>query len=248
MKIFITGITGTLGEAFANHLESLGHIIIGVDHNEERVAAFRREHPDIDVRLGDFGDEAFTSQPDLVIHLAAFKHIDLCEATPSACISNNVIKTFNLFQAARRNNVGILFMSTDKAVEPQSVYGYSKALMETMALELGGAIARSGNILASNGSVLTVWEQAIKAGEPLTITHKEMRRYFISPENFATRAWDLYLAGETVIIPEMDMDIRMVDLAERVLHEFGHCFHEYPIKYTGLRPGEKLVEKLHKGD
>lgn len=243
MKVFITGITGTLGQAFANHLAELGHAISGVDHNEERIAALRRTHPD--VRLGDFGDEDFNALPDVVIHLAAFKHIDLCEITPSACISNNVIKTFNLFQGARRNNVDILFMSTDKAVEPCSVYGYSKALMEKMALEYGGAVARSGNILASSGSVLTIWEDAIRRRDPLTITHRDMHRYFISPEHLAERVWRGFLAGEKIIIPQMDMDIMLVELADQTLRKFGKSIDTYPVIFTGLRPGEKLREKLH---
>ena len=240
MRIFITGITGTLGQAFADHLSSLGHDVFGIDHNEERVAASR--YP---VVLGDFGETEF--QADLVIHLAAFKHIDLCEITPSACISNNVIKTYNLFRTAQRLGTDILFMSTDKAVEPCSTYGYSKALMEGMALELGGAFARSGNILASTGSVLNIWEKAIRAGEPLRLTHKDMRRYFITPEHLAERVWAMYLAGEKVIIPEMDMDISLLELADITLERFGHTSETYPIEFTGLRPGEKLVEKLHKG-
>lgn len=245
MKVFITGITGTLGVAFTDHLLACGHMVDGVDHNEERVAAFARSYPDIGVRLGDFGDEDFSvRRPDVVIHLAAFKHVDLCEATPSACISNNVIKTYDLFQNARRNGVDILFMSTDKAVEPCSVYGYSKAIMERVALELGGAIARSGNILLSNGSVLTIWEQAIRRGEPLVITHQDMRRYFITPEHLVERVWRSYQVGEKIIIPEMDMDVMLMDLADQTLRKFGKNIDTYPVRFTGLRPGEKLVEKL----
>lgn len=245
MKAFITGITGTLGVVFTDHLLACGHMVDGVDHNEERVAAFARSYPDVGVRLGDFGDEDFNvRRPDVVIHLAAFKHVDLCEATPSACISNNVIKTYDLFQNARRNGVDILFMSTDKAVEPCSVYGYSKALMERMALEMGGSVARSGNILASNGSVLTIWEQAILRGEPLKITHRGMWRYFITPEHLAERIWELYLSGERVIIPEMDMDIALMELAGETLRKHGKSIDTYPIEFTGLRQGEKLREKL----
>lgn len=241
MKVFITGITGTIGKAFAEYLGAIGHSISGVDHNEERVAAFRGA----DVYIGDFGDEDFSvRKPDVLIHLAAFKHVDLCESAPSACVSNNVVKTFDLFRHAQRNGVDILFMSTDKAVEPCSTYGYSKALMETVALELGGAFARSGNILASNGSVLTIWEKAIQRGEPLKLTHRDMRRFFIAPENLVRRLWDLYLAGEKVIIPEMDMDITLLELADLTLQKFGKSIDSYPIEFTGLRRGERLIEKL----
>ncbi len=243
MRVFITGITGTLGRAFVERLYN-DYTISGVDHNEERVAALRQEYPLVDVYIGDFGDEIFNDRPDVLIHLAAYKHIDLCEARPSACISNNIIKTFNLFQNARRSGVDILFMSTDKAVEPCSVYGYSKAIMESMVQELGGAFARSGNILASNGSVLTTWERAIQEGRPLTITHPEMRRFFITPENLASRVWKAYLEGERVIIPEMDHDVTLLELADQTLCKFGKSVDTYPIEYIGMRPGEKLVEKL----
>lgn len=242
MKIYITGVTGTLGRAFVGYLQN-DHVITGVDRNEERVASISREYSHLDIRIGDFVDANLRGQ-DLLIHLGALKHVDLCELTPSACISNNVIKTYELFKNAQRNNVDILFMSTDKAVEPCSVYGYSKALMEHMALELGGAVARSGNILASNGSVLNIWEQAIKDGQPLKITHKDMHRYFITPENLAERIWTLYLAGEKMIIPPMDLDIYLIELADRVLQKHGKSIDTYPIVFTGLRPGEKLREKL----
>lgn len=248
MRIFITGITGTLGRAFVEHLH-YDHVLSGVDHNEGRVADLRRTHPHVNVKLGDFGEVDFTTDtPDVVIHMAAFKHVDLCEVNPSACIFNNVIKTFDLFQECHRNGVPVLFMSTDKAVEPCSVYGYSKALMEAMVLELGGAFARSGNILQSNGSVLTIWEDAIRRGEPLRVTHRDMRRYFISPENLAERVWKHYLDGERVIIPQMDLDITLMELADQTLRRFGESIDTYPIVFTGLRPGEKLKEKLHHGD
>jgi len=241
-NIFITGVTGTLGQAFVDHLQ-YGYTISGIDHNEERVAVLRQKYPYFNIRVGDFVDADLSDQ-DVVIHLAALKHVDLCETSPSACISNNVIKTFQLFQSARNNKTDILFMSTDKAVEPCSVYGYSKALMEKMALELGGAFARSGNILASNGSVFTTWERAIQEGRPLTITHPDMRRFFITPEHLVQRVWEQYLAGEREIIPEMDMDVSLLELADQVLQKFDKSIDTYPIEFTGMRPGEKLVEKL----
>lgn len=248
LNIFITGITGTLGTAFTEHLTQLGHDVSGIDHNEERVAALKKAHPAVNVRLGDFEAVDFSKEgADLLIHLAAFKHVDLCEENPSTAVLNNVIKTYNLFKNAQANGVRILFMSTDKAVEPNSVYGYTKALMEKTALDMGGVFARSGNILASNGSVLDVWERAIKAGQPLQLTHRDMRRFFITPENLAKRIWELYERGEKVIIPEMDMDVSLLELADLKLREHGESVESYPVEFIGMRKGEKLVEKL-KGD
>lgn len=245
MKIFCTGITGTIGTAFVKLLN--GHEVSGIDRNEESVAKFRQAYPNIDVKVGDFGEVDFSrDKPDLLIHLAAMKHIDLCEINANECVLNNIIKTYNLFKNAYKNKVDILFMSTDKAVEPCSAYGYTKALGEHMAREYGGSIVRSGNVLASSGSVLNIWDEAIKNSQPIKITHKKMRRFFISPENLVKRIWEKYLAGEKLIIPEMDMDIGLIELLEKKLSEHGFTLENYPagVEYTGLRLGEKLNERL----
>lgn len=245
MKIAITGIAGTIGIAFTKLLHDK-HELIGVDRNEQNVARLLKDF-DIPVRLCDFDEFDFKNQEiDLVIHLAAFKHIDLCQRHVTACVTNNVIKTQKLFENAHKHDVDILFMSTDKAVEPSSMYGYSKALAEGMALEYGGCFARSGNVMDSNGSVLQIWDDAIEKLLPITITHKDMRRFFITPEHLVERIWELYLSGVNVIIPEMDLDILLVDLAKEKLKAHGYTLEDYPggIKYIGLRPGEKLVEKL----
>lgn len=246
MKIFITGISGTLGRAFTELLNE-DHEISGIDRNEEGVARLNRDFA-IDVKVGDI-EEVDLRGYKLLIHLAAMKHIDLCESSPSACILNNVIKTYNLFKKASEHGVDVLFMSTDKAVEPTSIYGYSKALIEGMCKENGWAFARSGNILLSSGSVLTIWEEAIKNKQPLKITHKDMRRYFITPENLAFRVWNGYLNGQAEIIPKMDIDMKLVDLAADTLAKHGYTIKDYPggIKYIGLREGEKLIEKLKWG-
>lgn len=245
MKVMITGITGTLGRAFIRLL-SAEHQLFGIDHNEERVSRLNRKYPNIPIRVGDFDELIFNQPLDLLIHLAAMKHVDLCETNPSACISNNVVKTYNLFRRAYEAKVDILFMSTDKAVEPNSIYGYSKALIEGLVKEYGGAFARSGNIVASNGSVLRIWDDAIVNQEPLKITHKDMRRYFVKPNNLAKRIWEQYAEGVEEIIPEMDMDIKLVDLAIQKLARYGYTLEDYPggIEYVGLRPGEKLTEKM----
>lgn len=248
-RIFVTGITGTIGRAFVELLKDQYHLV-GVDRNESAIAQFKHDYPKIDVSVGDFGDVNFVNNGmDLLIHLAAMKHVDLCETNASECVNNNVIKTHRLFQSAYNNGVGILFMSTDKAVEPISVYGYSKALGESMALEYGGAIVRSGNVVNSNGSVTTVWDDAIKQGSTLKLTHKDMRRYFIGADSLVSQAWYQYLDGKKVIIPKMDKEIGLMELLEDRLAEFGYTLENYPgeIEYIGLRAGEKLAEKLDWG-
>lgn len=242
MVIMITGIAGTVGRAFAELLSPI-HKVIGVDHNETNVARLKADMPDIKVLTGDFS-AVDLRHVDLVIHLAAMKHIDLCEENPASCIMNNVIRPYELFIEAQIHECDVLFMSTDKAVEPTSVYGYSKALIEAMVLSRGWAVARSGNVLNSNGSVFSIWDKAIEEGKPIKVTHKDMHRYFISPENLVKRIWKLYLDGERLIIPEMDIDAKLMDILEIKLKQKGHDIKNYPIEFIGLRPGEKLREKL----
>lgn len=248
MKVFITGITGTVGRAFTKLLsEKYEYEVTGIDHNENSVAQFKRDFPMVDVKVGDFASVYdFDEDVELVIHLAAAKHIDLCEKNPNSCVMNNVIKTQMLFQNADQLGINILFMSTDKAVEPTSVYGYTKALGEAMALEYGGAFIRSGNVVASNGSVLGVWDEQIANKQPIKVTHKDMKRYFISADNLVKRAWDMYLDGKKKILPRMDKNVKLTDLLEEKLSSYGYTIDNYPygIEYTGLRPGEKLEEKL----
>lgn len=246
MKVFITGITGTIGRAFTELLRNK-YEITGIDRNEHGISEFKKDYPDIDVYTGDFANVSFNRyRVDTLIHLAAMKHIDLCEVNVSECISNNLIKTHSLFRNAHDNHVEILFMSTDKAVEPCSVYGYSKALGEHMATEYGGAVVRSGNVIASNGSVLNIWDKAIEELKPIKVTHKDMVRFFITPENLVSQIWVEYLDGKKLIIPEMDREIRLVDLLSEKLENHGYTIENYPagIEYTGLRLGEKLEERL----
>lgn len=247
LRIFITGISGTVGRAFTKYLLDEGHHVLGIDRNEENVAKFKRDYPEVDVQVGDFGDVSFINGGiDILVHSAAMKHVDLCEANPNECTLNNVVKTYNLFKTAYDNNVRILFISTDKSVEPISVYGFSKAIGEMLALERGGSFIRSGNIVASSGSVLNIWDEAIKNKQPLKITHKDMKRYFISPESLVEQSWPLFMDGQQAIIPKMDREIYLIELAEEKLNKYGYTLDNYPhgVEYIGLRLGEKLEELL----
>lgn len=240
MNIYITGIGGTVGSAFARLLRNK-YNVAGIDRNEENVARLKRELPNVLVNTGDFASADLRGM-NVLIHCAAMKHIDLAEQNPAACVENNLVKTLQLFNEARSRNANILFMSTDKAVEPNSVYGFSKAIGERMAREYGGAFIRSGNIVDSNGSVFKIWDEAIASGQPIKVTHPKMRRFFISPDNLAKRAWAEYTHGVSEIIPEMDRDVLLLDLAKEKIKEHG--LDDYPIEFIGLRPGEKLTEKL----
>ena len=204
MKILITGCAGTLGKAFVRLLQT-DNEVTGIDNNEWAVATFKNEFPNVKVILKDFDKWSFNQEPcDLLIHCAAYKHVDLGECEPHTFIENNVTNTAKLFAEAYKYNTDILFISTDKAVEPISTYGFTKALGEKLCLHYNGYVARSGNVLSSTGSVIPVWEQAIKEGKPIKITDQKMRRYIIDDKDCVEQIWKGYLKKEKLIIPVCD--------------------------------------------
>lgn len=243
MKILITGISGTLGSEFARQLKG-EHFIVGIDHSEENVAKFKREFPDVKVYLKDFDYWNFGLYPmDLVIHCAAHKHVNLGEEYPHDFIKNNVEKTAKLFENAYDNGVGILFISTDKAVEPTSVYGYTKALGEALCGQYKGQFARLGNLLGSNGSVLPIWEKAIKDNLPVKITDPDMIRYYITPSEAVEQIWGGFLAESGVIIPKCEK-LSLIELFRKLVDKLGIEETDVEIEVIGRRPGEKFEEKL----
>lgn len=247
MKILLTGITGTWGRAFTELLGN-DHDLIGIDHNEQNVAMFNRLYPEITVILGNFDDFDFeTIKVDLVIHLAAHKHIGICENNAYEACLNNVTRTAHLFKNAHKNGVKILFISTDKAVEPLGVYGMTKALGEHLAHEFDGVVARSGNVVASNGSVLQVWDKQIKDNQPLTVTDLNFKRYFISPEDVVKKVWQGYNEGKKLIVPDMGEAVSVGDLLEKCLAEHGYsniADYEPGCKKMESPTHEKMIEKL----
>lgn len=248
MTILITGCAGTLGRAFARYLKK-DHHIIGVDNSEWAVAEFEEEFKDdipkkIEIHLNDFNNWRYHQEPvDLIIHCAAYKHVNLGEKNVHTFIENNVTKTGKLFAEAYKHGADILFISTDKAVEPISTYGFTKALGERLAKHYNGYIARCGNLLSSSGSVIPVWEKAIHDGKPIPITNVKMKRYVISAEDAAKDIWKGYMAEEKLIIPKC-REVVITTLLHDVLEKHKKNPNGYPVEIIGMRPGEKLEEKM----
>ena len=245
-KILITGIAGTWGRAFTELLKD-EHDLIGIDSNEQGVAKFKHDFPTVPIILGNFDDFDFEHHGvDLVIHLAAHKHIGICEKNVYESCLNNVTRTATLFKNAYQHGVKILFVSTDKAVEPIGVYGYTKALGEHLAREFGGVVARSGNVIASQGSVIQLWREAIANKKPIRLSDADCERYFISPEEVVRKVWDGYQSGAKTIVPDMGEPIRMGVMLKDMLTEAGYTAENYPaeISITGLSSIEKMHEKL----
>jgi UDP-N-acetylglucosamine 4,6-dehydratase len=251
--VVITGGAGSLGKAFCRMLHKTHNIIV-VDNSEWAIAELQKELPDVECYLMDFADWSFSDIPcNYILHLAAYKHVNLGEVSHWAFLENNVVKTEILFREAANAGVDVCFVSTDKAVEPISFYGYTKAIGEDLAEGHGFAVARLGNILSSNGSVIPTWEECIAKKKPIPITDERMTRWVIDDYDAVAQIWDMFMSGKRLIIPKCKK-MRILDLLTEVLKRHGYDAYTdlttgneaYPagIEIVGLRPGEKLEEKL----
>lgn len=242
MNILITGAAGSLGRAFIRLLQNDNDLIC-IDNAEWAVAEFKSEFPKVPIMLEDFSEWKYDQHPvDLVIHCAAYKHLPLGEDNPNSFIDNNIIKTRKLFAQAYKNNADILFISTDKAVEPCNLYGYTKAIGEKLAKFYNGYIARCGNFLNSSGSVIPVWEKALKENKPLPVTDLDMKRFLIDLDDAARQIWNGYLTKEKLIIPKCQ-EVTVAGMI-RTLLMINNKPIDYPLDIIGIREGEKMVEKL----
>ena len=200
-------------------------------------------------------DEVFeTYHPSVVFHAAAHKHVPLMEVSPAEAVKNNVFGTKNLLTSAASHGVErFVQLSTDKAVNPTNVMGCTKRICEMLIQSFAGATdmkcmaVRFGNVLGSHGSVIPLFEEQIKRGGPVTITHPDIVRYFMT----ITEASQLVLQagglarGGSIYVLDMGEPVRIMDLAQRLIRFYGYePGVNMQVKITGLRPGEKLYEEL----
>ena len=209
------------------------------------------------IRDKDTLDQVFDEfHPEIVIHAAAHKHVPLMEDSPEQAIKNNVFGTYNVAACAMEHGAKrFVMISTDKAVNPTNVMGASKRLAEIIVEALqkkGGGrtqftAVRFGNVLGSHGSVIPKWEYQIRAGGPITLTHPEIIRYFMTiPEaaSLVLQAASIAKGGELFVL-DMGKPVKMKDLAEKMISLYSDpSAPPVEIVYTGLRPGEKLYEEL----
>ena len=264
--VLVTGGGGSIGSELCRQVaHDEPKLLVLLGHGENSVfdadLQLRESFPALklvtmiaDVRDRGRLEQIFTRfKPDVVFHAAAHKHVPLMEANPEEAITNNVIGTKNVVECAIAAGTDRLVMiSTDKAVAPMNVMGASKRLAEmvvrTAARRSGHrfAVVRFGNVLGSRGSVVPTFKAQIEKGGPLTVTHPEMRRFFMTiPEavHLVLEAGG-HAAGGELFVLNMGDPVRIVDLAQDLVELSGFKRGEIPITFTGLRPGEKLDELL----
>jgi FlaA1/EpsC-like NDP-sugar epimerase len=264
--VLITGAGGSIGFELCRQVaHSRPRALALVGHGENSIFdAYRELHEAfpavrVDAVIADIRDRGRLFRvfdgirPDVVFHAAAHKHVPLMEGNPEEAISNNVLGTQNVLDAAIRVGTARLVMiSSDKAVSPSSIMGASKRVAEALVrnaarqAERPFVVVRFGNVLGSRGSVVPAFKKQIENGRPLTITHPEMKRFFMTiPEavHLVLQAAGLGQGGELFVL-KMGEPLRIVQLAEDLIRLSGLTPDDVRIEFTGLRPGEKLEEAL----
>lgn len=267
-NVLVTGAGGSIGSELCRQI--INHApkkLVLLGHGENSIYNIEMELKEIMshsmttivTEIADIQDEkkllsVFDHHaPEVVYHAAAHKHVPLMERNPEEAIKNNTIGSLNVATAAHNAKVKTFVMvSTDKAVNPTSVMGASKRLAEMIIHHLNQTsetiftVVRFGNVLGSNGSVIPLFKKQIEKGGPVTVTHPDMVRYFMTiPEasRLVIQASCLAKGGETFVL-DMGEPVKIVDLAKNLITLSGHSQEEIGIEFTGIRPGEKLYEEL----
>ncbi len=271
-SVLVTGAGGSIGRELCRQVAAIGaRRLVMVDHAENNLfeidmALRERGHAGMLVPvIADCKDEVAmervfaTERPEIVFHAAAYKHVPMMELNPLQAVANNAIGTSVLANLSERFGVDrFCLISTDKAVEPKTVMGASKALAERVIEARGAgasptrfAAVRFGNVLGSSGSVLPIFQRQIEQGGPVTVTHAEMTRFFMTiPEavQLVIEATGIADGGDIFVL-EMGEPVRIMDLAERMIELSGHRpGQDIAIEVVGIRPGEKLHEELFNVD
>lgn len=259
-SVLVTGAGGYIGSALVRAIAAAGPSrLVLLDSSEQNLFQVQQQlesasgHVPCELVLGsvdavDLLDEIFTRfQPEIVYHAAAFKHVPLLERHPLAAVRNNAIGTYALAQAALRHGTPrLILISTDKAVNPRSVMGVSKRLAELVVVATSSPACRMnairlGNVIGSTGSVVPIFLRQIGQRRPVTVTHPEATRWFMS----LNEAVNAILASGTaeiegrILVPQLGAPTRIADLAAFLI---GTA--EVPILFVGCRPGDKLIEEL----
>jgi len=266
-SILVTGAGGSIGSELCRQIARYEPArLVLFEHNEFALyrmeQEFAEQHPQIQLNcvIGDVKNAARVAEtlaahrPGIVFHAAAYKHVPLMEEDNAwEAIQNNVLGTWRVAEAAIAHGVEkFVIVSTDKAVNPTNVMGASKRLAEIVCQGLQArnptrfVIVRFGNVLGSTGSVIPKFREQIARGGPVTVTHPEITRYFMSIPEAAQLVLQAGLmgAGGEIFVLDMGEPVKIVDLARELIRLSGYSEPDIGIEFTGLRPGEKLYEEL----
>lgn len=275
--VLVTGAGGSIGSEICRQISSFTpENLILLGHGENSIYSIELELRakydstiNIYTEIADIQDrskifniiEKYT--PDVVYHAAAHKHVPLMERNPEEAVKNNILGSKNVAEAADTFGVNtFVLVSSDKAVNPTNIMGSTKRFAEMVVQQLAQesktkfVAVRFGNVLGSRGSVIPLFKKQIQAGGPVTVTHPDMTRYFMTiPEasRLVIQAGTLARGGEVFVL-DMGEPVKIVDLAKNLITLSGYSIDEIGIKYSGIRPGEKMYEELlneneiHKAD
>jgi FlaA1/EpsC-like NDP-sugar epimerase len=266
-RVLITGAGGSIGRELCRQISRWGpESLILLGHGENTIfetsIELERSFPNLplhpvvaDIRsLDRLANVIDNFNPQLIFHAAAHKHVPLMEINVEEAVTNNVIGTRNLLEVALNNDVDrLVLISTDKAIRPSSVMGATKRLAELLVLESAHrsgkaySVVRFGNVLGSRGSVIPLFKRQIASGGPVTVTHPDMERYFMTiPEavHLVLQAAAMGHGGEVFVL-RMGEQVRIMQLADDLIRLSGlEPEKDIDIVFTGIRPGEKLSEDL----
>lgn len=269
--VMVTGGGGSIGSELCRQVARIGPSqLTVVDHSEFNLYSIEQEllrnFPtlDLEIRLIDVSEEASIHRamqhvkPDVVFHAAAYKHVPMLETHLREAASNNILGTRNTIEAAVANKVGnFVLISTDKAVNPTNIMGTTKRISEILCQRLAEEsdtkfiVVRFGNVLNSAGSVVPIFRQQIEQGGPVTVTHADITRYFMTIPEACQLILQAEVIGEggEIYVLDMGEPVKIHYLAEQMIKLSGkEVGTEIEIQFTGLRPGEKLYEELFHTD
>ena len=247
-KYLVFGGAGSIGSELVRQLCIKNKVFI-FDIDETRTydlyEELRYKKYNVDYRIGDIRNkeiikEVFKWNPDIVINAAAYKHVSPMERYPREAIETNELGTLNILDETKCKYIQI---SSDKAVNAESVMGISKRMAEKITLNVGGIVVRFGNVLASRGSVLELWQRQLNHKESLTVTHERMERYMMSIEQacgLIIKAIEI-AKPKSIMIMDMGERVNILKLAVDILKKSNS---NAGIKMIGIRPGEVLIEIL----
>jgi FlaA1/EpsC-like NDP-sugar epimerase len=265
--VLVTGAGGSIGAKLCRRLIELNPFrLVMVDVSEynlfqlENTLRNLRFEGELEFRIADVRDEAIMKtmfsafHPDVVFHAAAYKHVPLMERHPVEAFTNNTLSTVSLLRLCEEYDAQqFVFVSTDKAVDPTSVLGATKRLSEWYVRAVNGPMrcktVRFGNVLASHGSVVPFFTDQIERGGPVTVTHPEMKRFFMTADEACSLILQTVLLDSAPVYTiRMGNQIKIVELARFMINKLGPANHGISIEFTGIRPGEKLDEALWAGN